>query len=244
MNEHGDMVDLYLIERGDGTLDFHVPPVETRLEADQVVRRLDVRFPALAPHRAVPFYRGKEKGRRGDLAEDCCNETAAELATRLATHPVTGPALAAAIAKTGDSQEVDPGEPVGIPDLVRQFLWELATCKRIGERPDWMDKEHWLRIGGRLLRAQEDSSGTVRLPANRVVRNMVEHGGYYGHGLTEIVAWLQHGRYSTEEVRALYLQIGYSVSGLRDLEAFSGAEMDSCCFRGHKKAPKREGASR
>lgn len=48
------------------------------------------------------------------------------------------------------------------------------------------------------------------------------------------------GMYTFEEVREVYLQIGYSVCGIAKLSYFDGVDIDSCCWQGScKKEEKR-----
>lgn len=44
--------------------------------------------------------------------------------------------------------------------------------------------------------------------------------------------------YTVDEVREVYLQIGYSLGGFAELSYFDGDEIDSCCWKGSCKTTK------
>lgn len=99
--------------------------------------------------------------------------------------------------------------------------------------------KHWAIIGKKKYEVKFDKNKVLRFPRNRILDDLLEAARFGNKlDLNMISIRYQEGKYTREEMKGLYLNIGYSVSGISDLSFFSREKMDCCCWRGHKKKRK------
>jgi len=96
-----------------------------------------------------------------------------------------------------------------------------------------MEVEHWAKLGDKQYRT-ELVDGVQRFPRNRILDDLLTAATAGNKlDLNEIVIRYRRGLYTKEEMKGLYLNIGYSVCGISDLSIFEDEKMDSCCWQGH-----------
>lgn len=92
-------------------------------------------------------------------------------------------------------------------------------------------KGHWVKIGREFYRTPMDGK-IQRMPENRILRDLFDAAGRgRKFDFNDIAFRFGRGAYTIEEVREVYLRIGYSVGGIAELSYFEDVGMDSCCWR-------------
>lgn len=92
--------------------------------------------------------------------------------------------------------------------------------------------EHWATLGRRKYPVTIDHNGVARFPRNRIIDDLVEAARNQRKlDLNMIIVRYHDGKYTLNELKGLYLNMGYSVSVIAELSFFEKESMDSCCWR-------------
>jgi len=96
--------------------------------------------------------------------------------------------------------------------------------------------KHWATLGRHKYAVEIDAQGVVRFPRNRIIDDLVEAARNASKlDLNMIIMRYHDGKYTYEELKQLYLNIGYSVSGIAELSFFQHQAMRCCCWEKPKK---------